>query len=150
MLRIKDIMTASVCTINATDNVMQAAKLMEVADMGVIPVCNGDNVVGMLTDRDIVLRCTALGKDANHTVVSDIMTNKVISVSSLHSITDAAVVMAREQIRRLPVIDEGKIVGIVSIGDLAKQKNFDIEVSMAIAEISEIPSVHNAKRNKII
>lgn len=91
----------------------------------------------MVTDRDIVLRCVAAEEDPERMRVSEIMTRRVISVGTQEPASTAAELMAREQIRRLPVEENGKVVGVVSLGDFAKAPDFTTEAASALCEISE-------------
>lgn len=136
-MKVKDVMSDKLLYLSPTDTVMQAAKLMESNDVGSIMVCEASNVVGIVTDRDITLRCTAYNQDPAAMKLSDIMTGDVVSVPATLSAGDAAVVMAREQVRRLPVMENGRVIGVLSVGDLARQGTLDSEVAMAISEISE-------------
>ena len=93
-------------------------------NIGCIPVCDTENkVVGFITDRDIVIRCVANGEKCINTDVSKVMQKHVIKTTSDTDIDEAIKIMEENQIRRLPVIDNGKIVGILSIGDLARHQN---------------------------
>jgi CBS domain-containing protein len=138
-LKIKDIMTNDLAVISPDATVIEAAQIMQKHNVGVVPVCEGTNMVGLVTDRDIVVRNIAHGKDPNHTSVRDVMTTQVKSISPETSLSQAAGIMATQQIRRLPVIEEERLVGMVSLGDLATKAKNDVEVSTTLGEIS-IPS----------
>jgi CBS domain-containing protein len=138
-LKVKDIMTDELAVISPDATVIEAAQLMQKHDVGAVPVCEGSNIVGLVTDRDIVVRNIAHGKDPNHTPVRDVMTTEVKSISPETNISQAAGIMATQQIRRLPVIEDDRLVGMVSLGDLATKAKFDVEVSTTLGEIS-IPS----------
>ena len=132
-------MTDELAVISPDATVIEAAQLMQKHDVGAVPVCEGSNIVGLVTDRDIVVRNIAHGKDPNHTPVRDVMTTEVKSISPETNISQAAGIMATQQIRRLPVIEDDRLVGMVSLGDLATKAKFDVEVSTTLGEIS-IPS----------
>lgn len=138
-MKVKDIMTDDLAVISPDATVIEAAQLMQKHDVGAVPVCEGSNIVGLVTDRDIVVRNIAHGKDPNHTPVRDVMTTQVKSISPETNISEAAGIMATQQIRRLPVIQDDRLVGMVSLGDLATKAKFDVEVSTTLGEIS-IPS----------
>ncbi len=119
-MNIRDVMTTKVETIAPEATVYEAAMNMQKCDIGCLPVCRGDQVEGIITDRDIVTRVLAQGKDPGATAVHDAMTKHVQSVFANEDISVAALRMENEQIRRLLVVDDDhRIVGIVSLGDLA-------------------------------
>lgn len=139
LLKIKDIMTDDLAVVSPDTTVTEAAQVMQRHDVGVVPVCEGANIVGLVTDRDIVVRNIAHGKDPNHTMVRDVMTTQVKSVSPETNLQQAAGIMAAQQIRRLPVVEGDRLVGMVSLGDLATKAKYDVELSKTLGEIS-IPS----------
>lgn len=128
-MKVKDCMCNDVCCVTPDSTVCDCAKLMCNNHIGCIPVCDTmQNVVGLVTDRDVILRSIACEKDAKSTPVSDIMTCKVCSCSSDADIKEAEDLMCKYQIRRLPVVDEkNKIIGIITLGDLAKNNNVSNE-----------------------
>lgn len=133
-LNIKDVMSKEVVTCNPQDYVSEVADQMRVLDIGCLPVVSNKKLVGMITDRDIVTRSVA--KDIK-SKVEDVMTKTVISVSPEDSTADASIVMARNQVRRLPVIEDGNLVGFVSLADLAFPFPHVQEISNAMESISE-------------
>lgn len=133
-LNIKDVMSKEVVTCNPQDYVSEVAQQMRTLDIGCLPVVSNNKLVGMITDRDIVTRSVA--KDMK-SKVEDVMTKSVISVSPEDSTAEASIVMARNQVRRLPVTDNGKLVGFVSLADLAFPFPHVQEVSNAMESISE-------------
>ena len=120
-MKIKECMCPDVCFVKPDCKVYDAARIMNENHIGCIPVCNDKkNVVGVLTDRDIVLRTIACDKDVKSTPVSEVMTTKVCTCLSDENIEQAQNTMAKYQVRRLPVLDmQNKMVGILSLGDLA-------------------------------
>lgn len=120
-MKIRECMNQDVCFVKPDCNVYDAARIMNENHIGCIPVCNDQkNVVGLLTDRDIVLRTVACDKNAKTTPVSEIMTTKVCTCLSDENVEQAQNTMAKYQVRRLPVLDmQNKMVGILSLGDLA-------------------------------
>jgi len=119
---VKDIMTHNVEVISPGDTLEQAARKMEVLDVGPMPVCEGNRVVGMLTDRDITVRATAAGCDPKTTLVGDTMSQDLICCYEDEDVRDAARRMEEKQVRRLLVMSrEGDLRGIVSLGDLATE-----------------------------
>ena len=115
-----------------------ASRLLSRHNVGVLPVCSADKKLrGMVTDRDIVLRCVAAEEDPAQTQVKDIMTRHPASVSPSSDCRAAAQMMARHQVRRLPVVEEDKLVGIVSLCDLVHNSRLEMEAAHALSEISE-------------
>lgn len=135
-MKIKDIMSNHVAYLNPDANLVEAAQLMQKHDVGVLPVCQGENVVGIVTDRDIVVRNIAHGKDPQSTPVKQVMTSDVRMISPEMELEQAAEIMADHQIRRLPVVEHNRIVGMVSLGDLATQAKYDVELANTLGKIS--------------
>lgn len=120
-MKIKDCMCDSVVWSTPDTTVRDCARIMGEQHIGSMPVCNQNrNVVGFVTDRDILLRAVACDKDINTTKVSDIMSTNVCCCDVNHEIDQVTNLMSENQIRRVPVVDNNKIVGIVTLGDLAK------------------------------
>lgn len=136
-MKVKDIMSRDVAYINPMSNIVDAARLMQQHDVGSIPVCDENGVVGIVTDRDIVVRNIAHGKDPQSTKVQDIMTTNVTTTNPDADINDVSRLMAEEQIRRIPVVENNKLVGIVALGDMAVDSRSDMEASEALTEISK-------------
>ena len=135
MMKVSDIMSDRVVTIDEREPVIAAARLLKRMNLGALPVTDrGGKLVGMLTDRDIVLRCVASGGDAREMTVEDIMTRGVVTASPDAKVGDAARRMGRGQVRRLPVVDGDRIVGMVSLADMARK--CDMEAAAALADIS--------------
>jgi CBS domain-containing protein len=135
-LKIKDIMNHEVAYVSPETTVTQAAQLMQKHDVGSIPVCQGEHLIGIVTDRDIVVRNIAHGRDPHSTPVRDVMTSQVRMVNADMDLHQAAEIMAKSQVRRLPVVDKDRIVGIVSLGDLATQAKTDVELAKTLGLIS--------------
>ncbi|MFS0778768.1 CBS domain-containing protein [Neobacillus sp. 3P2-tot-E-2] len=136
MEKIRDIMTDQVECCTLLDNVFEVAVKMKELNVGAIPIVDKDKLVGMITDRDIVIRGVA-EKHPGSTKVEDIMSDKLITISADASTKEAANLMAEHQIRRLPVVEGDKLVGIVSLGDFAIRKLTDDQAKEALSEISE-------------
>lgn len=117
---VKDVMTTRPTCVTRDTTLRQVAELMQSEDVGAIPVVDGDFLVGMVTDRDIVIRAIARGLDSESTRVSDIASEDLVTVTPGHDLSDALETMARYQVRRLPVTDdENRLVGVVSQADVA-------------------------------
>lgn len=135
-MKVKDIMTDQVAYVSPETTVVEAAQLMQKHDIGMVPVCQGKNVVGLVTDRDIVVRNIAHGKDPQKTMVKEVMTSQVKTVNPEMTLNQAAELMSTNQIRRLPVVDHDQLVGIVALGDLATQAKYDVELARTLGQIS--------------
>ena len=127
---VNDVMSKKVVAVLPGDTLEEAARLMKEHDVGVLPVVSGGELKGLVTDRDIVLQCVAAGK------AYQIMTKDVVSVSPGQTVSEAARLMGKEQIRRLPVLKDGVIDGMISMADIAR-RHAGPEVAAAISEISE-------------
>lgn len=135
-MKVKDIMTKNVAHIRPDASVYDAAMLMRQNNIGSIPVCDRSGVVGMVTDRDIVVRNVITGSDPKSIPVSNIMTADVTTVTPDAEIDRLGDLMSCKQVRRIPVVENNALVGIVALGDLAVDKRFDVEASQALTEIS--------------
>lgn len=119
-MKIEEIMTATVRCVPPDSPLAEAAGVMRELDVGSVPVRDADRLAGMLTDRDIVLRCVAEGRDPRRTTVRDVMSEGITYIYSDQEVEDAAELMEQKQIRRLPVLNrEKRLVGIISLGDVA-------------------------------
>jgi FOG: CBS domain len=136
-MQVREVMTKSVASLNSEDSVERAAQLMKEHNIGSIPVCNGDKVIGIVTDRDIALRSVASGINCKNQCVRDIMTTNPVMVSPSTDIHDAARIMSERQIRRLPIVDNNNLVGMVSLGDIAVEPTFSDNAEQALKNISE-------------
>ncbi|MGE5613635.1 MAG: CBS domain-containing protein [Bacillota bacterium] len=136
-MKVRDVMTKNVAQIRPDASVYDAAKLMQQNNVGSIPVCDKSGVVGIITDRDIVVRNVVAGSDPKSTPVSSIMTPNVTTVTPDTEIDRVGDIMASKQVRRIPVVENNTLVGIVALGDLAVDKRFDVEASQALTEISK-------------
>ncbi len=135
MKKVKDYMTKEVETCSLLDNVYEAAVKMKENNCGAIPIVDGKRLVGIITDRDIVIRGIA-EKRPPSLKIDGIMTKEVITISEDDSIYTAAKLMAEHQIRRLPVVKNGELVGIIALGDIATENRIDYQAKMALSEIS--------------
>lgn len=132
-MQVREIMTTRIIGVQSAATVREAARLMEENNIGSVPVLEGGCLSGMLTDRDIVLRCVAQGRDADSLRVSDVCSHGAVSVRPGDSVAQAVNVMAEEQVRRLPVVDGGRLVGMLSFADVARG-GAGMELSGPIAE----------------
>jgi CBS domain-containing protein len=137
MTQVAQVMTRGVRSMAPTDNLQLAAQAMDELNVGVIPVCEGDKVIGMVTDRDIIVRAVAQGLPADRTPLADVMSAPVEVVHEDDDLEAVSGRMQDVQIRRLPVLDSNdKLVGILSLGDIAAKADSDT-AGIALADISE-------------
>jgi len=135
-MKVKDIMTTPALSVSEKTDVYHVAKLMSENDVGVIPVCDDDgNICGVITDRDIVLRAIGEGKNVRTTTAVDIMTRDVTTVSPFTDLDDAFDIMADIKVRRLPVVNDSELVGMLTLGDLSQSLDYSFEVSDALCEV---------------
>jgi len=135
-MKVRDIMSVRVCCVSPDTTLEQASRLMSDSDIGVAPVCDASGIVGMVTDRDIVTRGLSKGYGPE-TKIRNVMSSGVVSVSPDADIGEAARLMSDCQVRRLPVLSGREIVGIVSVGDLARTGKLDAEVARAETGIAD-------------
>lgn len=134
---VKDIMETEIVTVTLKDNIYEIALKMKQHDVGFIPVVEGGQLIGVVTDRDLVVRGYA-EKHSGSTAVKEVMSDQtVVSVPPSTTVDEAARLMAKNQIRRLPVVENNKLVGVVAIGDLAVRSALEKEAGEALSEISE-------------
>ena len=135
-MEIKDIMTRTVVSIAPSESVEVAARTMARHNIGALPVCNGGKLCGMLTDRDIVTRCLAANRLPGETQVRQVMTEQVTAVQPDMQTGVAAHLMGRLQVRRLPVVENGKLCGMVSLGDMAVREETVMDAGDVLADVS--------------
>jgi CBS domain-containing protein len=137
----RDVMTPDPATVSEKDSIRDAARIMASEDTGVVPVVNGRKVIGIVTDRDIVVRFVAEGKDLANARVNECMTKSVRSVKEDTPVTEVLTMMSNAQIRRVPVVNASEeLVGIVSIADISTETNQDGKVGKTIESISQGPA----------
>jgi len=135
-MQVKQLMNPGAVTIEPGSSATLAARLLSRHNVGSLPVCSQDRQLrGVVTDRDIVLRCIAAEEDPAQLPVRDIMTRRCVTVSPTDDCRAAARLMAHHQVRRLPVVEGGRLVGMISLGDLARSQRFDTEAAQTLGEI---------------
>lgn len=141
-MKVKDIMTASVDSIESADTIAYAARRMAEDDVGALPILSSGELVGIVTDRDVAVRAVAAGIRSD-APIHRIMSEQVATCSPDDDIETALLLMAREQIRRMPVCDErNRVVGIVALADLADHDPDKKEVTETLADICEPSGMH--------
>jgi CBS domain-containing protein len=136
-MKVKELMTAEPATLAPDATLGEAATLMKQEDCGSIPIVRDGKLVGIVTDRDIVVRAIASGKDPRSTRVSEVMSADPVTIGPDDDAKEAERLMAERQIRRLPVTDDGKLAGILAIGQLARRERDEGRVGETLKEISE-------------
>ncbi len=136
-MRVRDLMSKSVVTIAPEESAALAARLLSRHELGALPVCAPDGTLaGIVTDRDIVTRCVAAGEEPGRVPVRDIMSPAPSVITPETPVSAAARLMAQRQVRRLPVVEQGQVVGMLSLGDLARSRRTDTEAAEALSDIS--------------
>ncbi|ADY56463.1 CBS domain containing protein [Syntrophobotulus glycolicus DSM 8271] len=118
-MSVSEIMSARIFSADQNSSLSDIAKIMKEQDIGAVPVCEGDRLLGIITDRDIIVRAVSEKKDLQKTLARQVMTLDPICIEEKDSISQAADLMAEYQVKRLPVLKSGKLVGIITLGDLA-------------------------------
>jgi CBS domain-containing protein len=138
---LKDIMTDECITVTMQDNIYEIAVKMKENDIGFIPVVEGKKLIGVVTDRDLVIRGYAERRSGSGSV-EEVISKDIITVTSDTSVDEAAKIMAKHQIRRLPIVENGNLLAVVALGDLAVSHSFDDEAAEALSDISEHTHQH--------
>ncbi|MED0984991.1 CBS domain-containing protein [Bacillus paramycoides] len=136
MTKVRELMSTNIVQCTPLDNVYEAAVKMKEEAIGMIPVVENEQVIGLVTDRDLVVRGIA-EKHPGSNKITDVMTTNIVSISPDDSVERATELMAQHQIRRLPVVDGGQFVGMLALGDLAIREVADDQAGFALSEISE-------------
>jgi CBS domain-containing protein len=136
MTQVREVMTSNPTSCRSQDSVTDAAKAMAKEDVGPIPVVEGDRLVGLLTDRDIVVRVVAEGRDPQSTTVGEVASSDLATVSPDQDLDQALQLLAERRVRRLPVVDGGRLVGIVAQADVARQGD-DSTTGQVVEQISK-------------
>jgi CBS domain-containing protein len=138
--QVRDVMTANPECVSEGDSLRDVARIMKDRDTGVVPVVDGRKIIGLITDRDIVVRGLAEGKDLGNASVTELMTKTVRSVRDDASVNEALELMSRAEVRRVAVVNNNdELVGIVSLGDISVNTDKDHKVGQTVESISEAP-----------
>ena len=136
-MKIREIMTKNVIHISPEEPVAVAARILARYNIGVLPVCGADGrLCGLVTDRDLVIRCVAAGNDPKTTPVGRVMTSGIVSAQPDMEVSVAAGLMGRLQVRRLPVLENQRLCGMISLGDLAENEQTGYDAGDALSMIS--------------
>ncbi|MGN0989181.1 MAG: CBS domain-containing protein [Eubacteriales bacterium] len=136
-MKVKDIMNTSLVTVGRKDDVRTAARLMNETGVGSVAVTETDGgIAGIITDRDIAVRCASGKTPPVDTYAEKIMTRGVVCVTPEHSLTEASRLMARNKVRRLPVCENGRLVGMISLGDISRSGQMFSQTASAFCDIS--------------
>ena len=144
---VRDALTKDPQVVRPDASICDAAKKMKQLDVGMLPVCDGQRLIGAVTDRDLAIRAVAEGRDANRTFVHEVMSRDVLYCFEEDNLEQAAIIMEEKQVRRLPVLNRQKrLVGIVSLGDLALRADDEVLVEEVLECVSEVPHSRPAMR----
>ena len=135
-MKVRELMTSPVIRIGQEETVEVAARTLAHYNIGALPVCANGKLCGMLTDRDIVTRCLAANRVPESTTVRQVMTEQVTTVRPDMQVGVAAHLMGRLQIRRLPVVEDGRLCGMISLGDMAVREETAMDASDALTDVS--------------
>jgi CBS domain-containing protein len=136
MTKVRDIMTSEVETASPDTTLEEVATMMKTEDVGAVPVVEDEELVGIITDRDIVVRCVAEGKDPSETTVEDVLSEDLETASPDMDVNEAVRLMSQRQVRRLPVVEGNRLVGVLALGDIAVKQDEE-EAGGALEEISQ-------------
>ena len=136
-MKIKDIMSKEIVSLNSDASIEKAAQLMKQYDVGSIPVCSNNEVIGIVTDRDITLRSVAKDQGSKLQKVSDIMTSNLVVGDPDMNVHDAAALMSEKQIRRLPIVENKNLVGIVALADISLEPSLQDNAEVTLKNISK-------------
>lgn len=136
-MKVSEIMTESVASLNVEDTIERAAQLMMEHNIGSIPVCRGEKVVGIITDRDITIRTVANGENPKVQTVKEVMSSNPVIIEPYMEADEAGRIMCERQIRRLPVVENDNLIGIIALGDIATNPVMQDLSEKVLCEISE-------------
>lgn len=136
-MKVKDIMSRDIASLSSDDSVEKAAQLMKQYDVGSIPICNNNQVVGIVTDRDITIRSVAEHRDWKQQKVSEIMSSNPVVGNPDMNVKDVAKLMSEQQIRRLPIVENNSLVGIVALGDISLEPTLQDNAEDTLKNISK-------------
>ncbi|WP_079529728.1 CBS domain-containing protein [Halobacillus hunanensis] len=142
MKTVKDVMTSDVSVCQTSDTLFDAASMMKQQNVGSVPICDENgHLMGMVTDRDLVIRGYA-DKNPDSTSIQQVMSEHLYHISPDTTLEEAGKMMAEHQVRRLPVVENGKLTGIIALGDLSLDQKSDHAAGVALHDISERPELH--------
>ena len=136
-MKVKDIMSKDVACVKSDDLVEKAAQLMKQHNVGSIPVCEQNKVVGIVTDRDLALRTVAGGQSSKQQKISEVMSSNPVTGTPEMDVHEAAKIMGEKQIRRLPIVENNSLVGIVALGDISVEPQLQDNAEQALKNISQ-------------
>lgn len=136
-MQVKELMSKNIASVTPDTPIVEVAKIMKKMNIGSVPVCDGDKVIGILTDRDIVLRDVAMGKNVEGVTAKDVMTVGISTAEPEMDIHEAARLMSDKQVRRLPVVDDDRLVGMLALGDIAVRTKLEDNAGDALSDISK-------------
>ena len=140
-MKVGDLMTKQVISVDPEETVEFAARTLAHYNLGILPVCHRDGkLCGLVTDRDLVTRCMASGRQPSQTRIREVMSTRLTAVTPDTGIAAAAELMGSQQVRRLPVVEQGKLRGMLSLGDLSRNRENAEKAALVLQEISRNPA----------
>ena len=140
-MKVGDLMTKQVISVDPEETVEFAARTLAHYNVGILPVCHRDGkLCGLVTDRDLVTRCMASGRQPSQTRIREVMSTRLTAVTPDTGIAAAAELMGSQQVRRLPVVEQGKLRGMLSLGDLSRNRENAEKAALVLQEISRNPA----------
>ena len=136
-MKVKEIMSKDIASLKPEDSIEKAAGMMKTHNVGSLPVCRQNEIIGIVTDRDITLRAVAEGQNSKQQMVSNIMTPNPVVGSPDMDVNYAVNIMSEKQIRRLPIVENDNLVGIVSLGDISVEPRLQDNAEEALSNISQ-------------
>jgi CBS domain-containing protein len=146
--KVREVMTAEVVTVSPSTKVGEAARQLRDLNVGSLPVVDRQELVGIVTDRDITIRVTADGLNPDEVMVKDVMTANPTTISPDQTVAEASKVMSQQQVRRLPVVENGKLAGILALGDVAIDPDTQDKAGTALTGISQPSEIDRSLPNK--
>jgi CBS domain-containing protein len=137
VMKVRDVMTSNVVTATPETTLEEISNMMKTEDTGAIPVVDEGELIGIVTDRDIVIRCVAEGRDPSEVSAEEILSEEVEVVDRETDVAEALNIMGRRQVRRLPVVEKGELVGMVSLGDLAVKQGDEQDTGETLKDVSQ-------------
>lgn len=136
-MQVRDVMSKNIASVSPDTPVRDVALIMKNMNIGAVPVCKGDRLVGILTDRDIVVRELSIDSNLGNVKAEDVMTVGLTTAAPNMDVHEAANLMADKQIRRLPVVENGSLIGMLALGDLAVRSKLNDDAEEALSDISK-------------
>ncbi len=146
--KVRDLMTTDVDRVQPSTPLAEAARQMRDLNVGSMPVVDRQQLVGIITDRDIAVRAAADGVNPDEALVKEFMSTELVTISPDQNVSEAAKLMSQNQVRRLPVVEDGKLVGILALGDVALDPDTQRDAGSALSDISSPSELDNNSQQR--